>query len=461
MSSKNTYTAHQTFLRASGQKAFDKAHRATIGYNMSRYDEAVIAGKEQFSNLEMARQRAAVRKHSMLEYLEGHLKTFEKQFTSRGGRVVWAQDAEEARRAILDLFEQRYVKRVVKSKSMITEEIGLTEFLEKNGIECLETDLGEYIVQISGDKPYHIVTPAMHLSAKEVAGIFHEKFNLPKESTPEQITAFVRKKLREKFIGAQAGITGANFLVSSTGSVALTENEGNGVLSASFPKIHIVVAGIEKMIASPEDLDLFWPLLASHGTGQQITAYNTFLNGPRKMVETDGPDQMVVVLVDNGRSRLLAKIPQRRTLSCIRCGACLNACPIYRNIGGHAYGTVYSGPIGAIITPHMSGRLREYIHMSYASSLCGKCTEVCPVGIDLHRQLLENRKMSVRMGFPSRSERLGMKAYKKAMGNAKWLDMAPPPVKNFFAKILFGKAWGPRRKIPRVVASFREQYAGK
>jgi len=457
MPDNTTHTAHKAFLEASEKKAFDKAHRSTIAFNMARYDEAVETGKAQFSNLETARRRAAIRKHIVLENLEDHLKTFEQHFTNRGGRVIWARDGEDARRAILDIFEQQYIKRVVKSKSMITEEIGLTKFLEKNGIECVETDLGEYIVQISNDKPYHIVTPAMHLSAKQVAGIFHKQFGLSEEATPEEITAFVRETLREKFVNAQAGITGANFLVSGTGSVALTENEGNGVLSASFPKLHIVVAGIEKVVSSLEDLDLFWPLLASHGTGQQITAYNTLINGPKKVVEPDGPSQMVVILLDNGRSRLLGTIPQRRTLSCIRCGACLNACPVYRNIGGHAYGTIYSGPIGAIISPHLSGRLREYIHMSHASSLCGKCTEVCPVGIDLHKQLLENRRLAVRMKFPSRSERLGMMAYKKAMGKARWLDSASPPVKNFFAGLLMKKAWGRRRTMPKVVTSFRKR----
>ncbi len=461
MAGKHAQTAHEKFLKASEDKAFDRAHRTIISYNMGCYDEAVKAGKSQFVNLEAARRRAADKKHYVLEHLEDHLKTFERQFTSRGGRVIWARDKEEARKGILEIFEQNYVQRVVKSKSMVTEEIGLTRFLEKNGIECLETDLGEYIIQVTGDKPYHIVTPAMHLSAQDVAGIFHERFGLPAGSTPEEITAFVRNILREKFFNAQAGITGANFLISNTGSVAITENEGNGLLTASFPKIHIVVAGIEKVVSSLEDLDLFWPLLASHGTGQDMTAYNTVISGPRRQGEADGPEQMFVILLDNGRSRLLSAIPQRRSLSCIRCGACLNACPVYRNIGGHAYGTVYTGPIGAIISPHLSGNFRETIHLSHASSLCGKCTEVCPAGIDLHHQLLQNRRLSVRLGHPTRSERLGMKIYKKAMSNPKWLDKPSPAVKNFFARVLFGKAWGPRRVLPKVVNSFREKYTRK
>ena len=425
MSELHQPSPHKCFLTDSEKKAFDLEHRATIAFNMGRYEAAFEKGKAQFARLDVARKRAAIKKHKVLKHLEDHLKTFEHHFSRRGGKVIWAQDAEEARSAILQICEQHYVKEVVKSKSMVTEEIGLTECLEKNGMECLETDLGEYIVQISGDKPYHIVTPAMHLSAADVADIFHEKFGLPKQSTPEEITSFVRIKLREKFQKAQAGITGANFLVSNTGSVALTENEGNGLLSMSCPPVHIVIAGIEKVGASMEDLDLFWPLLASHGTGQYITAFNTLVSGPRQENEKDGPKHMYVILLDNGRSRLLSTVPQRRALSCIRCGACLNACPVYKNIGGHAYGTVYSGPIGAVISPHLSGQLKEYMHLSFASTLCGKCTEVCPVGIDLHHQLLQNRRLSVKLGFPSRFERMGMKAYKIAMDKRKWIDKPP------------------------------------
>ncbi len=450
--------AYSRFLSDCRIKAFDKSHRRTINYNMMRYDEAVLRGKALFANLELARKRAAHKKHTVLEHLEDYLKNFEHQFTGRGGKIIWAEDAEEARRAVLQIFEEHFVKKVVKSKSMVTEETGLTEFLEKNGIECIETDLGEYIVQISGDKPYHIVTPAMHLSAGDVAKIFNQQFGLSEESTPEDITAFVRTKLRQKFAEAQAGITGANFLVAGNGAVAITENEGNALFSMAAPKIHIVLTGIEKLIPGAEDLDLFWPLLATHGTGQEITAYNSLVFGPKQAGETDGPEHMYVILIDNGRSRLLAATPQRRNLSCIRCGACLNACPVYRNIGGHAYGTVYSGPIGAIISPHMTGKMAEYKHLSYASSLCGKCTEVCPAGIDLHHQLLYNRHLFIRNGLSTRTERLGIKAYKKAMGNRKWLDLASPGIKNIAAKIIFSKSWGKKRSMPKVVKSFNKRY---
>ena len=447
----------QEFKQSSQEKAFDRSHREKIGYNISCYDKSFEKGLGIYSNLALAKQRVAVKKHSVLEHLEDHLKTFEQKFTSRGGKVIWARDAEDACSAILDILERQYIKTVVKSKSMTTEEIGLTTFLEKNGVECTETDLGEFIVQISDDKPYHIVTPAMHLSAGDVAKIFHEKHDLPEDSSPEEIAAFVRPLLRERFIRAGAGITGANFVISGTGSIALTENEGNALFCASAPRIHIAVAGIEKVIPSPEDLDLFWPLLAVHGTGQDMSAYNTIVSGPCASDEQEGPEQMYVILLDNGRSRLLSTIPQRRALSCIRCGACLNACPVYKNIGGHSYGTVYSGPIGSIISPHLSGQLKEYIHLSYASSLCGRCTEVCPAGIDLHHQLLQNRRLAVRSAFPPRTERWGIKAYKMTMSKASRLDKVPPGAKNLFARIFLSGAWGPRRTLPKVVESFRKR----
>jgi len=455
MANKEIY---QAFQEASEKKAFDKRHRSTIGYNIGCYDKAFARGLDFFTRPDIARQRAALKKHGVLEHLEDHLKSFEQHFTARGGKVIWAQDAEEARMAILDILQKQYVESVVKSKSMTTEEVGVTTFLQKNGIDCVETDLGEFIVQVSDDKPYHIVTPAMHLSAGDVAKIFHEKFDLPEDATPDQVAAFVRPHLREKFRRAGASITGSNFLVSRTGSVALTENEGNALFCVSAPKIHIAIAGIEKVIPAIEDLDLFWPLLAVHGTGQDMSAYNTLVSGPKAAGEEDGPDQMYVILLDNGRSRLLSTIPQRRALSCIRCGACLNVCPVYKNIGGHSYGTVYSGPIGSVISPHLSGQLKEYIHLSYASSLCGKCTEVCPAGIDLHHQLLQNRRLAVRSAFPPRTERWGIKAYKMTMSKASRLDKAPPGVKNLFARIFFSRAWGPRRTLPKVVEGFRKKW---
>ncbi|TVQ94530.1 MAG: lactate utilization protein [Bacteroidetes bacterium] len=449
---------YNKFQSDSDTKAFDLQHRKTVSFNIGKYDSAVIKGKMQYQNLAIARRLAALKKHRSIENLENSLKDFEQNFIKRGGKVLWARDAQEANLFILEILKNKGVELVVKSKSMVTEELELDDFLSKQGIECVETDLGEYIVQISGDKPYHIVTPVMHKSAKDIAGIFHEKFGLDPESSPQEITKFVRKTLREKFLHASAGITGANFLISSTGTVALTENEGNGVLSASLPRIHIVVAGIEKVIESIADLHIFWPLLATFGTGQNITAYNTLISGPRQKDEVDGPAEMYVILMDNGRSRLLSQIPQRRALSCIRCGACLNGCPIYRNIGGHSYGSVYSGPIGAVITPHLRSMM-HYKHLSYATSLCGKCTEVCPVNIDLHFQLLQNRNFSVENKLSPRIENWGMRVWKMAMLKPRLMNLPGAGMKNFFLKKAFMKSWGKRRDLPVIKPkSFRQMW---
>jgi len=437
------------FSSQSEQKAFDIKHRNTIRFNIGRYDMAVAKGKKKYSNLQLAKKRAAVVKHKAVNELEEYLIEFEAAFNSRGGKVIWAEDAEQARTEVYRILKNHDIRLVVKSKSMITEELHLNDFLGKNGIDSIETDLGEYIVQISDDRPYHIVTPVMHRSKEDIAVIFNQKFGLPVDSTPEQITAFVRNELREKFTKAGAGITGANFLIADIGAIALTENEGNGVMSMSWPKIHIAIAGIEKMIPSLKDLDLFWPLLATHGTGQNMTVYNSVVSGPKSDKESDGPVEMYVILVDNGRSNLLSQIPQRKALTCIRCGACLNACPVYRTIGGHTYQTVYSGPIGSVISPHLLG-LEKYKHLSFASSLCGKCTEVCPVEIDLHAQLLYNRRDSVKAGYITRMDKISMYIWKTAMSNRWMIDLASPALKNAGLNLLFKNLWGPRRNLPLV-----------
>ncbi len=448
----------QSFTRDAEKKAFDKDHRRIISNNIAKYDQAVKRGLLQFSNLDLARTRAASIKYRVINDLDKYLIEFEAKFTARGGKVIWAEDAGEAISEILAVMKKYDVRTVVKSKSMISEEIALNEALKANKIESLETDLGEYIVQLAGEKPYHILTPAMHMSKEDVAALFNRKFDLPADSTPEEITSFVRKLLREKFVKADCGITGANFLIADTGSVALTENEGNGLMSISFPRLHIVIAGIEKVIPSIEDLDLFWPLLAAHGTGQHVTAYNSIISGSRFDGEPDGPGDMYVVLIDNGRSKLLAKEQQRNALSCIRCGACLNACPVYKTIGGHAYGTPYSGPIGAVITPHMRG-MENWNHLSFASTLCGKCTEVCPVKIPLHNLLLQNRKDAVAEGYSTTSWKRGMKVSKRMFLSRYMMDFAGPVTKNFLIRQFAGKLWGERRELPKVAPkSFRQLY---
>jgi L-lactate dehydrogenase complex protein LldF len=448
--------SYHKFVADSEKKAFDKTHRATVAFNISRYDAAVVRGKEQYCNLELAKERGAHIKNKVITDMAKYLTDFESAFQSRGGKVLWALDGAEAVAEVLKIVKKQQAKRVVKSKTMVTEEISLNENLEKAGIESLETDLGEYIVQLAGEKPYHIVTPAMHKSKEEVAELFNQKFGMAANSTPEQITAYVRGLLREKFVQADIGITGANFLVADIGAICLTENEGNALMTMSFPKVHIVIAGIEKLIPKMRDLDLFWPLLATHGTGQNITVYNSIVTGPRQDGETDGPEEMYVILLDNNRTEILAHKNQRRSLACIRCGACLNVCPVYKSIGGHAYGTTYSGPIGSVITPWMRG-MKDFKHLSFASSLCGSCTEVCPVKINLHELLLYNRNDSVKDGYANRFDKTVMFAYKTAMGKRKYLDMLSGKSKQNMMKKFFAKSWGPRRELPDVAAkSFKE-----
>ncbi len=451
----------ETFLADSESKTFDAEHHRKIAFNIAQYDKKVIDGKKQYQNLELAKTRAAALKHKVTENLENYLTDFESIFKKRGGQVIWAQDGEDAMKEISKILKKANTKTVVKAKSMTTEEIHFNESVEKEGIQSIETDLGEYIVQLRGEPPYHIVTPAMHLSKEDVAKTFHEKQNTPLDWTPQNIVTHVRKLLREKYIQAEVGVTGGNFLIADCGAVAVTENEGNALNSVAHPKIHIAVVGIEKIIPTLNDLDLFWSLLSTHGTGQVLTVYNTILFGPRQAGETDGPEEMYVVLLDNGRTELLAQKEQRRALSCIRCGACLNGCPIYKNVGGHAYGTTYSGPIGSVITPFLKG-IDKFKHLSFASSLCGKCTEVCPVKIDLHHLLLLNRKDFVEEGHKTKSEDLVWFAWKSAMLKRKAMERGGAKTKNFLLKQFFKKTWGERRELPVIAPkSFNEIWKGR
>ena len=442
-------TVAEDFLIKADEKAFDVPHRNTINYNIGKYNTAVARGLSKFENLEASKRKAHVVKWRVMENLDKLLPEFESNFQKRGGKVIWANDAAEAQKEILQIIQCVGGKSVIKSKSMTTEEIHVNEFLEKNGIESLESDLGEYIVQLLGQAPYHIVTPAMHLSKEDIAKLFNEKFGTPIDATPEQLTQKARELLRDKYLKADVGITGGNFLIADTGSIALTENEGNARLTTTFPKIHIAIVGIEKLVPSIADLDLFWPLLSSHGTGQNLTVYNTILSGPRQADETDGPEEMYVILLDNGRTNLLAQKDQRQALYCIRCGACLNACPVYKNIGGHTYSTTYSGPIGSIITPHFKG-MKDFKHLSYASSLCGKCSEVCPVKIDIHKMLLLNRRDAATANENTATENIGWNLWKKGMKKRSLMDFFGGKMKNFFLKTFFKKGWGKYREMPEV-----------
>lgn len=427
------------FKEQSFDKAADLKHRKTINYNIGKYNAVVPLGKQQFSDLEFVREKAKNLKWKALETLDVQLEKFELNFLKNGGKVIWAENAEQACEAILKICKEKNCKSLVKSKSMVTEEIHLNDFLEKNHIESVETDLGEYIQQLDNEPPYHIVTPAMHKSKEDVARVFHEHLNTPLDLTPEEMTLVAREKLREKYMQAEIGVTGANFLIPETGSIAITENEGNGRLSASWPKTHIVITGIEKVIPQLQDLALFWPLLSTYGTGQQITVYNSIISGPKRNNEEDGPNEMYVILLDNGRTSILQDPVSRESLYCIRCGACLNACPVYKNIGGHSYGTTYSGPIGSVITPNLKD-LGEWNHLSHASSLCGNCTEVCAVKINLHELLLNNRRETVRLGQGNMMEKIAWAIWQQSMLYRPVMNLGNAKIKNWMINKLF-KGW--------------------
>jgi L-lactate dehydrogenase complex protein LldF len=391
----------------------------------------------------LARERAKNIKWRAIETLDQQLENFELNFTKRGGKVIWAENSQQAIEEVLKICKEKNCKKLVKSKSMVTEEVHLNAALETNGIESVETDLGEYIQQLDGEAPYHIVTPAMHKNKEDVAKLFHEKLGTPLNLTPQEMTLVARDILREKYVEAEVGVTGANFIISDIGAIAITENEGNARLTCAYPKTHIVIVGIEKVIPSLTDLGLFWPLLSTFGTGQKVTVYNTIVTGPRQPNETDGPEEMYVILLDNGRTNILESPRQRESLYCIRCGACLNACPIYKNIGGHAYGATYSGPIGSVITPNLQG-MDDFKHLSYASSLCGACTEVCAVKINLHELLLDNRQESVKEGLSSFAEKIAWKLWKIASLNRKMMNLGNGDLKNKVVNGLF-KGWKENR----------------
>jgi L-lactate dehydrogenase complex protein LldF len=446
------------FVEKSSQKSFDIPHRSIINNNIGKYDNAVERGLSRLDHIEFAKKKSHSIKWKVMENLDKYLPEFESNFQKNGGKVIWANNVDDANKEILKIISRNNAKTVIKSKSMVTEEIHLNEFLEANGIESLESDLGEYIVQLLDQKPYHIVTPAMHLSKEDIAKLFNEKFGTPIDATPQQLTLKARELLRDKYLSADIGITGANFLIADTGSIAITENEGNARLSTTFPKIHIAIVGIEKVIPSIADLDLFWPMLSTHGTGQNLTVYNSILSGPKKSTETDGPEEMYVILLDNGRTELLAQKEQRQGLYCIRCGACLNGCPIYKNIGGHTYDTTYSGPIGSIITPHLKG-MKDFKHLSAASSLCGKCSEVCPVKIDIHKMLLLNRRDAADLNLNGKAEGWGWYFWKKGMLSRGLMDWFNGNMKNKILKKFFSKMWGENRVLPKVEKeSFSKQY---
>ena len=351
----------------------------------------------EVSEWEELRSEARHVKEETVDNLGHYLLELEKNVTRVGGKVHWAKDAEEASAIVVDIARKNKVRNVVKSKSMATEEIELNKHLISSGINTVETDLGEYIVQLCDDHPFHIITPAIHKTKEDISKLFSEKFGVPEYEEPQKLTNLARKKLREKFLSADMGVSGVNFAVAETGTIAIVENEGNARLATTLPDIHVAIMGIEKIIPKFSHLSVFLSLLARSATGQKSSTYVSLITGPRREGEKDGPREFHLVFLDNGRSDIAASEETRESLYCIRCGACINICPVYRQVGGHSYGWVYSGPIGAVITPQLND-LHKTADLPFASSLCGACRDVCPVKIDFPHVLLSLREKVIREG---------------------------------------------------------------
>ncbi len=386
-----------------------------------------------------------------LSRLADYLEAFETNAVAAGARVHWARDANEHNRIVHAILRDHGVTRLVKSKSMLTEECGLNPFLESQGIEVVDTDLGERIVQFRHEPPSHIVAPAIHLKREEIGQLFHERLGSPAGLTdPKALTEVARQHLREKFLAAQAGLTGVNFAIASTGGIVVCTNEGNADLGTSLPPLHIACMGLEKLVPGPRELAVFLRLLARSATGQPITAYTSHFHGPRPGGE------LHIVLVDHGRSRILARSEYRSSLKCIRCGACMNTCPVYRRSGGHSYGVTVPGPIGSVLAPHADAR--AHASLPFASSLCGSCTDVCPVHIDLHHQLLTWRGELASRGLVPLGKRMASRVGAWVLART-WAYRTIGKLLRTFARFLPRNPWTRQRALPEMPRdSFRAQW---
>jgi L-lactate dehydrogenase complex protein LldF len=432
------------------------------------------------------RLRSQVRqmKEYVLRNLPDLLEQLESNITENGGHVHWAENGEELNRIVLEIARRTNVKKVIKSKSMATEEVHLNPALEREGMTVIETDLGEYIIQLNGEPPSHIVAPVIHRRLEDIAAIMQEKLDMPPTLDPQEMTALARAKLRNEFLSADMGVSGCNFAIAETGTVGIVTNEGNGRLTSGLPRIYVAVMGLEKIVPTVEDAFLQYQALCRSATGQQATIYLNLTSRPRQPDEADGPDEFHLIILDNGRSDMLAR-GYGEALMCIRCGACLNVCPVYREIGGHAYGSTYSGPIGAVISPLLQIDVTDDEKLPHASSLCGACREACPVKIDLPRLLLDLRSDQVQNGEAAWFDTVAMRGFIETMksrsryesagkmaslatnlmanlsgGNLKFM---PPPLSAWtqsrdfppFAKQSFRELWQERQKRRKEISGER------
>jgi L-lactate dehydrogenase complex protein LldF len=377
---------------ATGQRHLQVALDRATGQLGSRR----VAAFSSLEHSDLIRDTARAVKMDVLRDLGRHLARFEERLIANGAHVHWAETAEDANQIIVEIARHRQAKRILKSKSMASEETHLNAALEQAGFHVVETDLGEYIVQLGRDRPSHIIAPIIHLTREDVGELMHRKMHVPYSDDPQTLARYARETLRDEFLQGDVGVTGANFGIVEDGSICLVTNEGNGRMVTTLPPVHVVLMGIEKLVPTLGDLDLFLKILARSATGQTLTAYTTLIRGPRRRDHECGAEEMHVVLLDNGRSRMLAG-ETAEILGCIRCGACLNVCPIYRSIGGQAYGDTYAGPIGSVLTPGLKG-LQDWKDLPSASTLCGACRDVCPVRLEIPRMLLSLRHAAVQEG---------------------------------------------------------------
>lgn len=446
-----------------------KATRRLLGTRAGVVD---LLGDERWQQLRQAGH--ALRLHT-ITHLDSYLTLLDQRITEAGGHVHWARTGDEANRIVLAIAREHGVQRAVKVKSMATEETGLTHALSAAGIETLETDLGEFIIQLAGESPSHIVAPAVHLTKAEIADLFHRKLGADVPAEPTQLTAVARGRLREAFLAADMGISGANFLVAETGTLVIVSNEGNGRMCTTLPPLHVAVVGIDKVVPDLESLNVLLKLLPRSATGQKMTSYTSFIAGPSPSPEEGGPREYHLVLLDNGRTRVLKDPVARDALLCIRCGACLNVCPVFNQVGGHAYGNTYSGPIGSILAPQLLG-VEVAGDLPFASSLCGACAEICPVQVPIPEILIHLRRRVAegdRVAGPTLSPvvTIGARAGARALAlpwlyefgsqalrmlqaplrQGHWLPALPPPANR----------WTMVRPMPVFDASFRQWWRGR
>jgi L-lactate dehydrogenase complex protein LldF len=452
------HLSSETFKENAKAALADVQLRGALKNATSLFGEKRKQAVAGLPNWEELRTQARAIKDEVLLDLDRYLKEFVRNAESRGAKVHWARDAAEANSIICGLTKERNARVVVKSKSMTTEETHLNDALEAAGMQVVETDLGEYIIQLAHEPPSHIIAPAIHKTRRQVGELFTAELGMPPTDDVDKMTSTARATLRDRFAAADVGISGVNFAIAETGTIVIVENEGNIRLTTSLPRLHIAMMGIEKVIPRFADLDVFLKLLPRSGTGQRLTTYQSFITGVKRAPSDEGPEELHIVLLDNGRSRMLAHPVTRQSLACIRCGACLNACPVYQQVGGHAYGSVYPGPIGAVITPQLMG-IQKAAQLPYASSLCGACRDVCPVKIDIPQLLLHLRgEISQRKGTVT--ERLVFKVWARVMSSPSLYKLSSIAGRILQRVMPISRAWTNGRDLRRIESkSFHDLWA--